>query len=272
MGTTEPMAANLGRLKPSGTSPVNTPTCPDRSCTCGAKLKGFWVDRAEFAGKVYQEAGWTFADLCDTCEFNKSQESVIPFDPKAHEARCLAKLEKIFGGERPGIEYTWDRYEVDLENGPAFQSMKAFNPKLSNVFLHGPCGVGKTHLACAAVREVVWSGGTAVAMKPSRLTRYLRVKESDVQEARLRELASVDVLLIDELGIGSETAFARQCLQEIMDMRKDNYRNGLIVTSNYSLDEYASKLGEDPIPSRLAELCQVVKVAGADRRMKARKR
>jgi DNA replication protein DnaC len=266
---TESIQANLDRLNSSGMSPENTRTCPDRFCKCGDRLKGIWVDQAVFNGKVYQGEGWAFEDLCEKCKRNMEARIVV-YDPAKHEELLTKKLTDIFGGDRPAREFTLARFEHDLENSDAYKAAESFNPHSDNLFLFGPCGVGKTHLACAIVRLAVQRGSTAIVMKPSRLTRYMRVKESDTQEARLRELATAGVLVIDELGIGSETAFARQILQEIIDMRTDNYRNGLIITSNYSLEEYASKLGEDPIPSRLAKICQPIKVGGKDHRITKR--
>jgi DNA replication protein DnaC len=56
-------------------------------------------------------------------------------------------------------------------------------------------------------------------------------------------------------------------LQEILDERTFNDRAGLLLTSKYSLDELAAKLADDSIPSRLAGMCHVVAVRGADHRL-----
>ena len=78
------------------------------------------------------------------------------------------------------------------------------------------------------------------------------------------------MFVLDDLGIGHETAYARQIFQEILDGREFAYRSGLIVTSRYSLDDLAQKLGDDTIPSRLAGLCKVIHVEGADGRLAGR--
>lgn len=256
----------LDTLPQSDTCLGSTPTCPEYRCFCGALVDGIRVERAEFHGKVYQEAGWSFPELCPACE-EKANPSLVIFDAVAAERLVIAKLTKIFGGERPAREYQMDAFVTDLENSEAFEFADCFHGQ-EDVYLWGPCGVGKTHLACAMVRTAVEMGKTAIAMKPSQLSRYLRVKEATVQEARIAELATADVLLIDELGIGKETDFALQILQEVLDVRADNYRRGLIITSNYSLADFALKIGEDAIPSRLRKMCRIIKIGGQDRRIK----
>lgn len=257
----------LDTLPKSDTCLGNTRTCPEYRCPCGELVDGTYVERAEFAGKVYQEAGWAFTERCDACEEKLKPPSLILFDPAKQEEILVAKLAKVFGGERPAREYHVKNYVAEFQNQEALEFASAFHGQ-EDVYLWGPCGVGKTHLACAMVREVVAMGKTAIAMKPSQLSRYLRVKEATVQEARIAELATADVLLIDELGIGKETDFALQILQEVLDVRADNYRRGLIITSNYSLADFAMKIGEDAIPSRLRKMCRIIKIDGKDRRIK----
>lgn len=268
------MSATLDSLPQSNMCLANTPTSPDdeKACACGAMLRPYHVDRAEFNGKVYQEDSWIFPERCSECTKNLSmpRKNIIEFDPMRQEAVLVEKLNRIFAGERPAREYTIERFQADIQNQEAYNLASSFIGQF-DAYLWGPCGVGKTHLACAMVREAVAQGRTAIALKPSKLSRFLRVKEATVQEERMRELATADVLLIDELGIGKETEFALQIMQEVLDMRADNYRTGLIMTSNYSLEDLANKIGEDAIPSRLRQMCRIVKIEGQDRRVTIKK-
>ena len=56
-------------------------------------------------------------------------------------------------------------------------------------------------------------------------------------------------------------------LYEILDLRASNYKNGLILTSNLSLEEFAAKVGDDRLPSRIAGLCKVIKIESKDYRI-----
>lgn len=253
----------------SNPSQENTQTCPIKLCACGVHLKSEWFPAAVFNGRVLRPAEWITPEKCEQC---KRKPNLILFDPAAGERQLVKMLTEIFGASVPAEEYTFERFKTTLENNKAYLAAKEFDPAKQNLFMWGKCGVGKTHLACGIVREGVQQGRSAIFMRPSKLMRHMRVKEADLQEARIKELARADILVIDELGIGKETDFARQIMQEIFDMRDLNRKCGLVITGNYSLEEYATKLGEDPIPSRLAGMCTPVLVAGDDMRLKKRSR
>ena len=100
-----------------------------------------------------------------------------------------------------------------------------------------------------------------------QLTRKMRMKEPLQEQAAVDELVRTQVLVLDDLGTGVDTPFARQILQEILDRRGFNDSGGLVVTSKYSLDELAAKLADDSIPSRLGGMCRVIEVNGPDGRL-----
>jgi chromosomal replication initiation ATPase DnaA len=51
------------------------------------------------------------------------------------------------GGEKPYREFTFERYKVTPGNRRAYERSKTFDPAAENLYLWGPSGVGKTHLA-----------------------------------------------------------------------------------------------------------------------------
>lgn len=177
------------------------------------------------------------------------------------------QLTKALGGEAFYESADFSQFIVVDANRSAFDKAKGFLPQWHNLYLWGACGVGKTTLASAIVRKHAEAEKTFVFLKPSQLMRKVRKKDPQEEQAVIDELARVEVFVLDELGIGNDTAFARQIFQEILDDRMGGRRNGLVVTSKYSLDGLAQKLEEDTIPSRLAGLCQVVEVGGHDHRI-----
>jgi DNA replication protein DnaC len=141
-------------------------------------------------------------------------------------------------------------------------------PKIANLYIHGPTGVGKTHLAVALGRDAVKYPNDIAVLKPSQIFRRVRSAENASGELEaVDSLVGVRVLIIDDLGIGRDTEFAFQTLYEIIDGRYMAMTGGLIITSNLSLDELAGKLSDDRIPSRLAAMCRVIRLAGADKRL-----
>jgi DNA replication protein DnaC len=94
------------------------------------------------------------------------------------------------------------------------------------------------------------------------------MKDPYQEQAVVNDFIAAEVLILDDLGGAPDTAFSQQVLQEILDGRDFQDRAGLIVSSSFSLDALAQKLGRDAIPSRLAGLSQVIEVAGIDRRIR----
>jgi len=179
------------------------------------------------------------------------------------------RLVEIMGGEKPYREFTFSHYEIAAGNRVAFTKASSFNPEADNLYFWGPCGVGKTHLAYATARRCFEEGRSVALLKPSELLRQVRrwAKEPSEEQIAIDRFVRVDVLVLDDFGIGGDTAYARQILQEIFDGRDYADRTGVIVTSKYSLSQLAQKLDDDTVPSRLAGMCHVVEIAGPDRRL-----
>jgi DNA replication protein DnaC len=171
------------------------------------------------------------------------------------------------GGEKPYREFTFERYQISPENRQAYDRAKHFDPAGDNLYLWGPCGVGKTHLACGAARRCFEETLSVRLLPAYQLSRKTRMKEPDQEQTIIDDFNRADVLVLDDLGAGPDTAHSRQILQEILDGRDFHDRVGLIVTSSYSLDALAQKMGHDSIPSRLAGMCHVIQVGGPDGRL-----
>jgi DNA replication protein DnaC len=177
------------------------------------------------------------------------------------------KVITLLGGEKPYREFTFERFNVTPDNQLAYERFRDFNPAGENLYLWGACGVGKTHLACAAARRCVEETLSVEILRIGQLSRQVRMKEPDQEQAAIDQLIGTDVLVLDDLGTGPNTPYYQQVLQEVLDGRYFTDRSGLVITSKYSLGALAAKLGEDTIPSRLAGLCSVIRIRGADRRL-----
>jgi DNA replication protein DnaC len=191
---------------------------------------------------------------------------------RTKEQQALARrneLVELLSGEKPYREFTFERYQVTPGSQLAYQRCKEFNPTTENLYLWGPCGVDKTHLAYAVARRCFQETLSATVQPAGQLTRKVRMKDPAQEEIAVEHFARVDVLILDDLGVGTDTAYSRQLVQEILDRRDFADRAGLVVTSKYSLGALAEKLQDDSIPSRLAGLCTVVHIQGADIRLGA---
>lgn len=134
------------------------------------------------------------------------------------------------------------------------------------IYLHGPVGTGKTYAAYAILKKLGDMGIRARFYTATDLLDLLRDDFGHKDSYNLeRLLESRAVLIIDDLGSEKPSEWVTETLHRIIDKR---YKEVLptIITSNLSLDELVDRVG-DRIPSRLAEMCDIVKLDGKDRRL-----
>ncbi len=99
-----------------------------------------------------------------------------------------------------------------------------------NLLITGPCGVGKTWLACALGQKACRDNATVIYKRLPRLFSELQLAHDDGRFPRLfRQLVKADLLILDDWGPERMTAGQRRDLMEIVE---DRYGTGAtLITS-----------------------------------------
>jgi DNA replication protein DnaC len=138
--------------------------------------------------------------------------------------------------------------------------------------LYGAVGSGKTELACAALRAVVRPGVIAKYLSfPDLIVKIKDAWRRSRDEPSVEELIDklgrrVDILLLDDIGVGGEMAQTEQnTLYNIIDYRY-SHRKPTVVTTNLgagrdqegAIMAIGAVVGR-PTASRLEACCRVIR-------------
>lgn len=159
-------------------------------------------------------------------------------------------------------------FETDSRNAYAHEKFSQFRHTDDNLFLYGPCGTGKTHLAGALLKKACAENLTVKWCNPMYITRLIKSRWPSEEEGIIDDLVNQDVLIIDDLGTGSDLMATLRLIYEITDKRRNQKRNGLVITSNLSVEQLAQAYKDDRIASRIAGMCKVIEIGGDDRRIR----
>ena len=120
--------------------------------------------------------------------------------------------------------------------------------------LHGPYGVGKTHLAVAAAAERENRGDEVFFATVADLLDYLRATfapDSPVSHDDLLDrIRTADVLVLDDMGAERSTPFAEDKLFQIVGYRYEE-RLPTIITTSHQIEDIAAS--RPRIASRLQD-------------------
>jgi len=141
--------------------------------------------------------------------------------------------------------------------------------KYQNLLLTGPCGSGKTYIACAMAHAACMKGYRAKYYRLSRLLLELTQTKADGSYSKaLQTLARLDLLILDDWGLEPLKAAQRNDLMEIMDDR--NGSSSTVIISQLPTDQWYQSIGDntlaDAILDRLMHNAHRIKLKGESMR------
>ena len=140
-----------------------------------------------------------------------------------------------------------------------------------NLLLTGPCGTGKTYIACALANTACLKGFSAKYYRISRLLMELTQSKADgTYNKKLKSLAKLNMLILDDWGLEPLKAAQRNDLMEIMDDRHGS--SSTVLISQLPTDEWYQSIGDntlaDAILDRLMHNAHRIKLKGESMRKK----
>lgn len=237
------------------------------------------------------------SEQCPICqgtgfELETDERGVV----SSHRCRCLSERYsgKLIASARIPRRYehcSFDSFEIHhashSESLQVAREWAGLFPVVEQglMFLGKP-GRGKTHLAVAIARELMAEKGTRVLFCEQRA--LLKALQATFENGALQQESQIlvpvleaELLVLDDLGAGRTTPWARDVMHDVIAQRYNEQRP-MVITSNLAFGASTGspsarqreldvpltlreRLG-DALMSRLHEMCRIVRLEGKDYR------
>ncbi|WP_294910123.1 DNA replication protein DnaC [Tatumella sp. UBA2305] len=182
------------------------------------------------------------------------QQGLLRSESIVRENRAM-KMQRIMG--RSGIRElhincSFDNYRVENEAQSkaltmARQYAAEFDNSIASFVFSGRPGTGKNHLAAAIGNDLILRGKSVLIVTVADLMSNMKGTFSGdsqlTEEGLINDLSSVDLLVIDEIGMQTESRYEKVIINQIVDRRSSSKRpTGML--SNLNHDGMNALLGE----------------------------
>ena len=121
-----------------------------------------------------------------------------------------------------------------------------------NLLITGPCGVGKSFLACALGQKACREDLSVIYHRVPRLFGALALGRADGRYGKmLRTLSRANLLILDDWGPETLNADQRRDLLEIVEDRYD--RGSILITSQVPIDRWYEIIGNPTLADAILD-------------------
>lgn len=211
---------------------------------------------------------WTGCPICAEKlveESNAKQQEAAA--EQMREARARARIAQTGLPRRlQGATFSSYRFEPGTQQedtlGVVWSYAQAMEDNLKtgeSLILMGNMGNGKTHLACAVIDHVIKNHDVS-ALYMTAPSLFTAIKESyrgdgESEADIINRLASVPLLVLDEIGIGKGSDHELGILYQVLGRRYDECLPTILAT-NLGGKDFRAWMG-DRLADRLRETCRV---------------
>jgi len=234
-------------------------------CDCTAASKGERVLAKARVPDRYRHCDFENFETDNEIE-NASREQLTAWNCSLAQAKLVVQR---FAGEFP----------VGAEHG---------------LLLMGPCGAGKTHLAVAALKEIVQRGHSGLFYDYRELLKEIQdsynAESQSTEMGVLEPVLKVEILVLDDVGSSKPSQWALETVGHILNTRYNEKRVTILTTNFLDADaatappaaarvagmraptvedSLADRVGRR-IRSRLYEMCRTIEISAPDYRKEIR--
>lgn len=211
-------------------------------------------------------------------DLEEREKMIKELEAQVEAKKNIERLNSAGVGER-FKKRNFKNFKITEENKKAYELtikfIEAFKSKKieKGLLFKGNVGVGKTHLACAIIHEIIKDGYKVgygnITDIIGRIYDTYAVDKKEKEAEILKELISYDLLVIDDLGKENGTENSTRILYNLINRLYEECKP-VIITTNLSAKELEIKYQSSgkAIVSRITEMTIPVEIKGVDRRLK----